>query len=232
MERLHNGYTLKLCEGAFPLSTDSIALAGFAKLPKNATVLDLGAGCGTLGLLLCSRWDDCSVTGIELDAAAHAIALQNAKENNIASRLNSICADLCQLHSILKPGSFACCISNPPYFSAGPISQATPIARSEQAMDTDALFRSAAWALKYGGDFFLVHRPERLAELCRVAGEHQLEAKRLCLLRHRPDGPVALILLQFRKGGKPGLVWEEVCLHDSDGKPTAYYRELYHLQEG
>ena len=48
METLHNGYTLELSEGAFPLSTDSIALADFARLPKNAKVLDLGAGCATL----------------------------------------------------------------------------------------------------------------------------------------------------------------------------------------
>ena len=55
MELLHNGYTLELADGAFPLSTDSIALAGFVKLPKHARVLDLGAGCGTLGLLLCAK---------------------------------------------------------------------------------------------------------------------------------------------------------------------------------
>ena len=54
MEHLHNGFTLELCEGAFPLSTDSIVLSGFTKLPKEASVLDLGAGCGTLGLLLCT----------------------------------------------------------------------------------------------------------------------------------------------------------------------------------
>ena len=55
MEYLHNGYTLDVCRGAFPLSTDSIALSGFARLPKQANVLDLGAGCGTLGLLLCAK---------------------------------------------------------------------------------------------------------------------------------------------------------------------------------
>ena len=232
MERLHNGFTLELSEGAFPLSTDSVALAGFAKLPKNATVLDLCSGCGTLGLLLCSQWNDCAVTGIELDGNAHEMALHNAQANNIPSRLNSICADICQLNTQVKPGSFSCCISNPPYFSGGPISQSTPLARSEQALDLQTLFSGAAWALKYGGDFFLVHRPERLAELCHIAGKNQLEAKRLCLLRHRSDGPVALVLIQFRKGAKPGLIWEEESLYDSQGKPTAYYKKLYHIQEG
>ena len=59
METLHNGFTLQLCEGAFPLSTDSIALSGFVKLPKNANVLDLCSGCGTLGLLLCAKDTGC-----------------------------------------------------------------------------------------------------------------------------------------------------------------------------
>lgn len=232
MEKLHNGYTLELCDGAFPLSTDSVALSGFVKLPKNASVLDLGSGCGTLGLLLCSLRDDCTVTGVEIDSKAHETALLNARDNQILHRLNSICGDVGNISQFIKPGSFSCCISNPPYFSGGFISQSAPVARSEVSLEPDTLFRAAAWALKYGGDFYLVHKPERLGELCRIAGEHQLEAKRLCLLRHRTDGPVSLVLIQFRKGAKPGLIWEEACLHDSNGSPTPYYQKLYHLQEG
>ena len=79
MEQLPNGYTLELCAGAFPLSTDSIALAGFVRLPANATVLDLGAGCATLGLLLCANDKSCNVTGIELDENAHNAALENIR---------------------------------------------------------------------------------------------------------------------------------------------------------
>ncbi len=232
MEQLHNGYTLELCDGAFPLSTDSVALSQFIKLPRNASVLDLGSGCGTLGLMLCSCWSDCTVTGVELDINAHRIALENARRNQIPHRLNSICDDVANIHSIIKPGSFSCCISNPPYFTGGPVSQSTPLARNEISLDLTTLFSGAAWALKYGGDFYLVHKPERLGELCRIAGTHQLEAKRLCLLRHRSDGPVSLVLIQFRKGAKPGLIWEEASLYDPDGTPTNYYKKLYHLQEG
>ena len=229
MEQLHNGYTLELCDGAFPLSTDSVALSHFAKLPRNASVLDLGSGCGTLGLLLCSCWSDCTVTGVDLDPAAHLAALANAQRNEIGHRLNSICDDVANIPNIIKPGTFSCCISNPPYFSGGPASQKTPAARSEATLDLDTLFRSAAWALKYRGDFFLVHKPERLAELIACGARENLEAKRLRLVRHKESGNISLILLQFRKGGKPGLIIEEGFLHQNDGTPSAYYKEIYHL---
>ena len=49
MEQLPNGITLNLPEGAFPLSTDSMVLSHFVRLPKNARVLDLGSGCGKIG---------------------------------------------------------------------------------------------------------------------------------------------------------------------------------------
>lgn len=229
MEYLHNGFTLELAESSFPLSTDSIALSAFARLPKNASVLDLGSGCGTLGLLLCADHPDCSVTGIEMSEADHNAALDNARRNGVQGRLKSICDNLCRVPEIFTPGSFQICISNPPYFSGGFKSQSVPDARHNHACPTDTLFRSAAWALQYGGDFYLVHKPEMLANLCYHAGNCGLEPKRLLMIRHTPQSPVSLILLQCRKGGKPGLILEEAVLRTQSGEPSDYYKKLYHL---
>ena len=229
MEFLPNGYTLELCEGSFPLRTDSMALAHFAKLPPNARVLDLGSGCGTLGLLLCAAWNNCRVTGIERSEQAHFAAQSNIAHNNLSHRMESICADLRQISSLIIPGSFSCCVSNPPYFSGGFQSKSLAHARQENTCTLDDLMGSAAWALKFGGDFFLVHRPERLGELISTGSRHGLEAKRLCLLRHREAGPVTLILVQLRKGAKPGLNWEEWALHRADGSPTDRYKSIYHI---
>ncbi len=231
MEQLHNGYTLELSSGGFPLSTDSVALSGFAKLPKNAAVLDLGSGCGTLGLLLCARYADCTVTGIELSSEDHDCALENARRNGLTNRLKSVCADLRSIPDFLQPGAFHTCISNPPYYTGGPKSSTAAGARHTDTCTSQDLFRAAAWALRYGGDFFLVHKPERLSELCYYATCNHLEPKTLCLLRHRQDGPVSLILLQCRKGAKPGLTLQEHALHTPDGTPTAYYQALYHCKE-
>ena len=229
MEFLPNGYTLEAVPGAFPLSTDSMVLSHFVRLPKNASVLDLGSGGGTLGRLLCSRDESCRVTGIELEAWSHAAAEENIRRNALSHRMESICADLRTVPERFATRSFSCCVSNPPYFSGGPASRDFPLARREDTCTPEDLMRSAAWALKFGGDFFLVHKPERLAELISTAGRFRLEAKRLCLLRHRPDAPVNLVLIQFRKGAKPGLLWEEITLHEADGTPTPIYKEIYHL---
>lgn len=231
METLFNGFTLEIAPGTFPLSTDSTVLAHFARLPKNAQVLDLGAGCGTLGILLCAKDANCSVTGIEIDPAAHKMAQKNIARNNLQSRMQSICADITESIGRLPIGRFDLCISNPPYFTAGARSQTTPIARHEGTCSLEMLMACAASALKYGGDFYLVHKPERLAEIFTCAAGCKLEPKRLCLLRHKEGGPVALVLVGCRKGGKPGLVWEEAALYDSSGTPTAFFREMYHINE-
>ena len=229
MEKLSNGFTLELSEGSFPLSTDTMALADFVKLPKNARVLDLGSGCGTLGLLLCAKDDTCTVTGVEIDPDGHAMALHNAETNSVAGRLNSICADACQVSAFLRPGSFTVCVSNPPYFTGGPNSKTVPTARREDLLPLDTLFAGAAWALKYGGDFFLVHKPERLAEIFATAVKYSLEPKELQLLRHRAGGEVSLVLIKCRKGAKPGLKWSEQHLYNFQENTSDYYKQIYHL---
>lgn len=227
METLHNGFTLELCEGAFPLSTDSIALSGFVRLPKNAKVLDLGSGCGTLGLLLCACDKSCTVTGIERDSAAHKTALHNASVNSVSGRLTSICADLRTLPSFVQPGSFDICISNPPYFLPGAAGSCA--ARHEEHCSLADVFKAAGHGLRFGGDFYLVHKPERLAELCACAAHEKLEPKRLLLLRHRRGSPICLVLLQCRRGAKAGLVIEEEYLREEGGAPSDYFRRLYHI---
>ena len=229
METLFNGFTLEIPPGGFPLSTDSMVLAHFIKLPRSAKILDLGSGCGTLGVLLCARDPDCTVTGFELTEHAHRAAQRNILANGLQSRMESICADLRQIPELLPQGSFSLCVSNPPYFSGGPVSHRTPLARREDGCPLAELLKSAAWALKYGGDLYLVHRPERLGEIIALAAPFRLEAKRLGLLRHAEGQRPILILLQLRKGGKPGLSWEEITLYDKSGIPTEEYRAIYHI---
>ena len=225
MEYLCNGFTLDVPADCFPISTDSMLLADFVKLPKHAKVLDLGSGCGTLGILLCAKDPNCTVTGVELGQQAHTAALVNIHANGLEDRLCSICEDLRQF----KGDLFDCCVSNPPYFSGGPASKTHPMARQEEQCSPTDLFATAARSIKFGGDFYLVHKPQRLAELIARGAGHGLEAKRLRLVRHKASSEISLILLQLRKGAKPGLVIDEVTLFDENRQPTDFYKSVYHI---
>lgn len=229
MEQLYNGFLLDTPAGTFPLSTDSMLLSDFVKLKKGARVLDLGSGCGTLGILLCAKDPGCTVTGVEISPEAHAAAVENIRRNNLQERLFSICQDLRCIPDKFPAGSFITCVSNPPYFTGGPVSSANPQARHTHQCTSEDLFRSASWALRWGGDFYIVHKPESLGELCGWAAKYQLQPKELTLVRYDSTKPVSLILLKFRKGAKPGLTWKELLLHTPTGDPTEQYRAIYHL---
>lgn len=204
-------------------------LSHLVKLPKQARVLDLGSGCGTLGILLCADHPQCQITGIELDETAHAAAVANIQRNQLQQRMESICADLRQIRAAIPAGNFTTCVSNPPYFSGGPASNDTPLARRTDCCDTESLFAAASWALQWGGDFFLVHKPEAIGELSAWGAKHNLALKKLYLVRHRANSAISTLILHFKMGGKPGTVWEELCLFHDDGTPTQAYRSIYHL---
>lgn len=228
MENLPNGFTLEIPAGAFPLSTDSMVLGDFVRLPKKARVADLCSGCGTLGLLLCARDAGCTVTGFELDEVSHRGALSNIERNGLSSRMTSIAGDLRETTQSLPQGSFDICISNPPYFSGGPASALGSL-RKDDMCSTLELMQCAGRLLKFGGDFFLVHKPEKLADIIARGAGFGLEAKELLLLRHREKAPVALVLLKLRKGAAPGLTIRELCLTDANGEFTPDYRRIYHM---
>lgn len=228
MEILPMGMTLDLPRGVFPLSTDSMVLAHFCREARGKQWLDLGSGGGTLGLLLCADDPRRTITGVELDGTSHAAAVQNIRRNAMDARMQSICTDLREVPRLFKAGSFSCCVANPPYFSGGPVSASLPAARHRERCTPEDLCRSAAWALQFGGDLFLVCPPAALAEWIAAGAARDLQAKVLRLVRHRAGGEFSLALLRLRKGGRPGLRLEEISLHDAAGKETEIYLEIYH----
>ena len=232
-EYLWNGFVLRQPEGWFRLGTDSVACAWFSRFGRCDRIADLGCGSGALALMLLASNPALQITGIELDAVAAAAARENAADNPAAFRV--IEGDLRQIEALLPPGSMDGVIANPPYFSVGSGQTATgprAAARSEETCSLPQLIHAAAWLLRCGGRFCLVHRPERLADLIWHLRSAGLEPKRICFARHHPDASVNLVLLEARKGGKPGLCYEpDLIFYDSDGAETPAYRSMYHRGE-
>ncbi len=232
-ETLWNNMELLLPEDGFRLGTDSVVCAGFARFAKGCRVADLGCGSGAIAMMLLASDPTLQVTGVELDEQAALWAQKNAQHNK--ANFTVIHGDLRKIRELLPPGSMDSCISNPPYFPVGSGKQASgPLAkaRSEETCNLENLTAAAAWLLPTGGSFVLVHRPERLADIIFQLKTHHLEPKRIRFVRHKADSPVNLILIEARKGGKPGLSYEKdlIFFHD-DGSETDDYKTLYHRKD-
>ena len=231
LESLWNGVRMLQPERGFRLGTDSVLLAEFLTLPANARVADLGAGCGTLGLLLCARDPGCTVAGLELRESACALAQENIALNTLSSRLSVRQGDVRSIAAYFPAGSFDCVISNPPYFpiGSGKVSEDSAVARTEQCLNLDELCTAAAWLLPSGGRFALVHRPERLCDLIVSLRSHGMEPKRIRFVRHTAVSPVCLVLIEARRGGNPGLTYEPDFIEfHANGSETEAYRAAYH----
>ena len=234
-ETLQNGTRLYLNCSVFPLSTDAVLLADFVRLPPKARVCELCAGSGAVGLLLLDREPGLSVTALELQEAACGLMERSRAENRLGERFQVLEGDLREIRSLLPAGSFRQVVCNPPYYPVGSgyaqEYEAQAIARTELCCNPADFCAAAAWLLPTGGSFWLVHRPERLAELCCALRNAGLESKTLRLVCPRPGTAPSLLLIKAVKGGKPGLQWDPpLVLSEPDGTPTEAYRRIYRME--
>ena len=231
-EVLFGRIRMTIPDAQFRVSTDSMVLADFCR-DAGGRGLDLGCGCGTLGLLLLGSGAAGSVCGIEIQPEAARQAEENARQNGLAARFSVVCGDLRQAHAQIPAGSFDFAVSNPPYYPPGSgrlrKEDSLSLARSELCCPLDALCAAAARALRWGGRLYLVHKPERLTDLLVTLRENRLEPKRLQFVRHHPEASVSLVLVEARSGAKPGLTLQnDLILYTSSGEKTADYKRLYH----
>ena len=234
-EELRPGGLRFVCgNGQFPPGLDSFLLSSLPRLKPGMNVCDLGCGTGLLGLLLLQRQGELKVTGLDIQPEAVRLGELAASENHLAGRLAFRLEDLRK--TALPAGSFDLVISNPPYFSpsAGlpPKGEARRSARTEETCALEDACRAAARLLRWGGSFCLVHKPERLADLVCALRREGLEPKRLRPACVRPERAPCLILLEARRGGRPGLRIEPpLVLEDPGGSPTAELNRIYFREE-
>ena len=116
-----------------------------------------------------------------------------------------------------------------PSVTVGPPPTPRAAARGETSCTLDDICAAAQWLLRTGGGFSLVHRPERLGEVFACMGAHGMEPKRLRCVQPRAESAPSLVLVEGRRGGKPGLKIEPpLILSTSDGGESDEYRRIYH----
>ena len=216
-----------------PLGTDSVLLADFAGLSGAKRGIDLGCASGAVALLLLQRSQRLHMTGLELLPQAAEEARENMAANGLTERCAVITGDIRRHRELFRAGSFDLAVANPPYFPVGsgplPPDPARAAARGETDCRLEELCDAAAYLLRTGGSFTLVHRPERLSEVFCAMSARAIEPKRLRLVCARPGAAPSLVLIEGRRGGKPGLKIEApLLLQNADGSETGELKKIYH----
>ena len=231
------GYRFVYDDALFRPGTDTFLLSSLPRLKAGLRICDLGCGTGLLGLLLMQRQrGGMTVTGVDIQPAAVELARKCAAENDLADRLQFVEADLKDIRRHFPTGSFDLVVCNPPYYppNSGYMAEDDAIrtARSEGSCTLEDICRAAAYLLRWGGSFCLVHKPERLTDVLDAMRRHGCEPKRLRLVCARPEQAPSLLLVESRRGGKPGLSSEApLILQNSDGSPTAELNAIYFRQQ-
>lgn len=121
------------------------ALLGWFRPGAERSFLDLGAGCGAIGLHVARAVPESRVVMVESNLRAVGCARRNAERNGVADRVQVVaCADLEAIPACANGVGYDMCLANPPYFSDLRI--ATAFARAAHA------------ALRPGGTIAMVAR--------------------------------------------------------------------------
>ena len=218
IQRLNFPRGLSQPVGGHRFSVDALLLAAFAGLrAKDRRGLDLGTGCGVVGLalLLSQGREDLHITGLDSDPGMLRHAWINAERLGFQRQFEIQNDDVTSYApENTPPYDFVSC--NPPWREPGRGRQSPGLdkarARHEGPAGLVDFAAASRRALKTRGRFFLVHLPERLPEILAVCSGHGLAPKRLRLVHGHAQARAKVLLLEAVKAGGPGLAVEPPLL--------------------
>lgn len=211
---INSGILLTEYTDGLLFGTDALLLSRFVKGAKKQKGLDIGVGSGSISLILLAEGKAAHMTGIDIQEDYARLSAENAERNGLSDRYRALYGDACNIKELVEAEFADFAVSNPPFMkaAAGKHNQCLPksIARHEEYLPADKLCAAAAYALKYGGSFYVVYRPERLCTLITALKANALEPKRIHFALS--CGKAALVLIEARKGGAEGacITFEEI----------------------
>jgi len=185
---------------------DTVLLADFIKVPaKTKTLFDFGTGAGAL-MLYMSKKTQAKITGVEIQEDRYKQALKNIELNQLSHQLSCLHQDV----KTLDEKNIDVIISNPPFFKVNEKSNVNDneddtIARHEVMLSLNELLETVSQTLKFGGHFFMIHRPDRFAEIVDVMNTYLLEIKRIRFVHPYLNTPPNHVLIEAIKNGQPGM---------------------------
>lgn len=226
--------------------TDAILLAAAAPVVPGATIVDCGAGVGTVGLILALRDAQARVVLVERDPFLARLGEQNAVANQVGGQVTSICADLMSpAHRLAEQGLGAAMadvvVTNPPFLKAGS-ARHSPVANRRAAHEMplsdhagqgtglERWVKVARRLLKPRGTLVMIHRADALPD---ILASLQKGFGALCIRPVYPKANAAairVIITATAQSKTPASLLPGLVLHGDDGTFTRIAEAIHRGQ--
>jgi tRNA1Val (adenine37-N6)-methyltransferase len=186
-------------------SVDAVLLGHFISPRPNSRILDLGAGCGIISLILAFRCPQTRITSLEIQKPLVSLIKQNIGLNNFQKQVEVIEGDFCRINNILASGSFDWLVCNPPYRKSGsgrvnPVSEQA-VARHEIKGKLADAVKATSYLLKNKGKAAFIYPASRSVVLISHLKREGLEPKRMQVVYGYPGALGKLIMVEAVKNG-------------------------------
>ncbi len=229
-----SGYKIIQNPEWFCFGVDAVLLSDFAAntIKAKTRILDMCTGNGIIPILLAEKTKADRIEGIEIQPSVAEMAQRSAILNNIEEKVKIVQGDLKDAHTIYGKAQFDAVTCNPPYKeSFGGLKNSTDvitIARHEVLCCLEDIIESCEKVLKPSGKLYMVHRPERLADILCLMRKYRIEPKRLRFVHPSCGKTATMILVEGAKHGGAKLRLEPpLYVHNEDGTYTDEINQIY-----
>ncbi len=217
---------------AFRFGVDAVLLANFAKVKRGMQVIDLCTGTGIVPFILAGKTEAAHITGVEIQGEMVEMARRSNQYNKLENRLEFINGDLKDLKLLKSLVKADVVTVNPPYKlqNSGIInpSDKNAIARHEICCTLEDVIIAARTLLKDNGRMFMVHRPERLADILCTMRKHKIEPKTIRMINPNTKKAPNIVLIEGQRDGGAFLKWEpSLYIYNDDGGYTEELEMIY-----
>lgn len=226
------GLNLIQKQQGFRFGVDAVLLSHFSNIKNKHRVVDLCTGTGIVPFLAYGKYEPKEVIGIEIQEDMVEMANRSSLLNNTTDIVKFVHGDLKDKALLDSLGKFDVLTVNPPYKlnNAGIINpnDKLAIARHEVMCTLEDVIIAARRLLKDNGKMFIVHRPERLADIFGLMRKYKIEPKRVRMVQPNTKKAPNIVLVEGQRDGGAFLKWEETLyVYDDNGNYSEEIDRIY-----
>lgn len=207
-------------------SLDALLLARFCSaVQPDARIVDLGAGCGVISLVLARVNPEASVVAVENNPEMAALVARNIRHNDLDGRVSVLSEDVIRLRKSSPDSTFDLVVFNPPFRSAGSGKISPRAGRDAARHETTAgladFLAAAKFLVKPSGRICLIQLPARMPEFMSLAVQMKLSVLRVRMIHSNAASPATMFMAELAKGRRSTPVVESpLFVRDMDGEYT------------